>query len=114
MPINSLEGLVPDATVWEDMDGEDEFTQKVNSLLTCIFVSKKYVPSDECINEAEDLKELCFRGMPTENEILKYLIDRFASFPDPATGELEIWAGEANKADVAAPQVLQILKDQLL
>ena len=47
--------LVADAEVWEHMDGDNDLEKKLNSYLTCQFIIRNDVPSDECLDEAREI-----------------------------------------------------------
>ena len=50
--------IIEDALDWEKMDGDTELEKKVNSYLTCRFITQKSVPKDECLQEAKEVIEL--------------------------------------------------------
>lgn len=71
--------IVEDAMLWELMDGDTEEQQKINSILTCRFIIRHDVPSDECLDYAETLCEL---EDPTEDDIYERLVWWFGDAAD--------------------------------
>lgn len=72
--------MVPDATVWEDMDGETDLIKKLNSFLTVRFISRTEIPSDECLKSATHLAGLWERDRSNFEPVAAgYLVKHFAT-----------------------------------
>lgn len=68
--------MVPDALIWQDMDGDTELIKRLNSLLTVNLIWRHDVPSDECLFEAKAL--IAFAdGSDLRDRILTCLSIRF-------------------------------------
>ena len=65
---------------WKNMSGENNVTRKINSFLTCHFISNSEMPPDECLKEAQVCIQECER-YPTEaiDRIEEYLREQFHS-----------------------------------
>ena len=50
--------IVKDASKWEDMAGDSVLEKKINSYLTCRFISSLKVPCDECLSEAREIVKI--------------------------------------------------------
>ena len=64
-----------DPSKWENMDGNTNLIKKLNSYLTCAFISKSDIPSDECLLEASDING---HREWVSFEIADYLANRFS------------------------------------
>ena len=45
--------IVKDASNWKLMDGDNSCIRKINSYLTCRYIMKSNMPSNECLVEAK-------------------------------------------------------------
>ena len=71
--------IVEDTLSWEEMEGDTEEMQKINSLLTSEFIGSHNMPSDECLTYAEYLCELDDLDV---TEIEDYLVECFGDLYD--------------------------------
>ncbi len=58
--------FVKDASVWQEMDGDTELEKRLNSYLTTLFIYKKDMPADECLDEARKIIGMVKAGVVRE------------------------------------------------
>jgi hypothetical protein len=74
--------IIKDASKWQDMDGNTNIEKQINSYLTCIFISKHNIPSDECLSETKAILEEANEGKEgLLDRIERYLNHQFM-YPD--------------------------------
>lgn len=72
--------MIPDAKVWEDMDGETKTIKRLNSFLTVRFIERREIPSDECLEEARHLVRMWEEKREGfEPRAADYLVEQFAT-----------------------------------
>ena len=113
--------IVPDASVWQQMEGETPLIQRLNSFLTCRFIMSKEIPSDECVDSARVLAALWAQGHDVEafkKACGDYLVDHFAtSYPyDKAKRAIDKTKPEVNERQAqgardSAQKIVEILQE---
>ena len=71
--IGIMENLVKDATDWSRMAGSTEVVKRLNSYLTCRFISSKEIPPDECVSESVKIFEEYMKTSMTKSEFIEWV-----------------------------------------